>query len=78
MSAKETKVFYCISCKEDRKIKDIELKETKKGTYYLTGTCTHCSKKTSRFIGKEAAKQGGFLQFLLPIAASLIGSALAN
>lgn len=47
----------CMSCKEQRKIVDGEVKKMKNGAYMYQGKCEVCSKGMSKILSKADANE---------------------
>lgn len=45
--------IYCVKCKRKTATRGLQKKLTKNGRYYLSGTCTSCGRKKSRFISMK-------------------------
>jgi hypothetical protein len=52
MSEENNQKNYCLKCKSNQDIKDVEVKTTKNNRRMLSGLCSVCNTKTCRFLKK--------------------------
>jgi hypothetical protein len=44
---------FCLKCKSNQDIKDVEFKTTKNNRKMMSGLCSVCNTKTNKFLKKE-------------------------
>jgi len=47
----------CMKCKENREMKDVNLAQTKRGTYMAKGKCTVCGTNMAKILSKDQAEE---------------------
>ena len=47
---------YCLKCKKNCELNDIEVKQSKNNRTYQIGKCVNCNSKVCRFLKKDKEK----------------------
>ena len=49
----EIKQSYCLKCRSKQDVINEEIKQNKRGNYYISGNCKSCGTKCNRFTKKQ-------------------------